>query len=404
MQYTIIGGGVVGLAVANELSKTEGNEVVLLERNKSIKQNENQSTRNSGVVHAGIYYPQSKVPNKAKLCVEGNEMLYQFADEHRVPNKRCGKLVVATNDREIRYIDDVFSVGRDNGVPGLEMIGPEKIREYEPNVTGVQAIYVPTSGIIDSVKLLQALNASATRSDRPSQAIISTGAEVKNIGYENGKFYITTQAETFDSDVVINAAGLYSDDIARMINPDFAHRVSATRGESVYFLKSTREDLSCNGMNVYPAPYGIDLKTGDKAEIPFEEFLTGYNSGALSKTVGMHLTPTFDHNGEISDIVTITPAFVGNVGKDDYSRSREERYFVDGVKGFFPSVGYEDVQAHETGIQARLKGHQDFVIESDKRYDRFINLVGIDSPGLTSSLAIAKYVVCGLLSPAMKGK
>ena len=151
-----------------------------------------------------------------------------------------------------------------------------------------------------------------------------------------------------------------------------------------------------NGMNVYPTPYGFYNDTGERAEVPFDEFQKLLKEGKISKTVGVHLTPTFDLvNGEnvIGNTVTLGPTSTVGKGKEDYGSDLhpEELYFRR-VKDFFPNLKLEDISLHQAGIRAKLKDHYDFVVERDEKYPNCINLVGIDSPGLTSSLAIAKYV------------
>src|SRR4030065_2558765 len=156
VQITIIGSGVVGCAVANELSGKSNQNIAVTEKNNQIN-GENQSSRNSGAIHAGVYYPASKGQLKARLCVEGNEMLYRFCARHNIPHKRTGKLIVATDTLEEEYLKHTYSIAKDNGVPGLEMLDGKEVTWVEPNVRAISALYGPTSGLIEPPSLVNKL-------------------------------------------------------------------------------------------------------------------------------------------------------------------------------------------------------------------------------------------------------
>ncbi len=393
VDLAIIGGGVIGCAIAYELSRTSKKTIVLLERNVQIS-GDNQSSRNSGVIHAGIYYPPEKGPLKAELCVKGNSKLYDFCQEHNVPHRKVGKLVVATNSLEEEYLDDVIRIALQNKVPGTNKISQQEIKQLEPNVKAISAGYFPTSGIVDAINYVKKLASLAKKEG----VIFLTGTEVKNIRPRKNSFEIFSKNPTtqyrFETKMMINAAGLYSDDIARMVNPYFAYSLDPVRGETAKFYKTKRNCLGMNGMNVYPVPYGF-LPSGERLDVTFEEFKRLFEAGRVMKSVGVHLTPTLeeiDGKSQISKTVTIGPAYVGNVSKTDYAPTRDEDYYLTSVQQFFPDLTIEDIALHDTGIRAKLKDHYDFVIEKDSKFPNCCNLVGIDSPGLTSSLAIAEYV------------
>lgn len=392
---TIIGGGVIGCAIAYELSKSLDKEIFLIERNAKII-GDNQSSRNSGVIHAGIYYPKNKEPLKAQFCVEGNRLLYGFCEEFNVPHKKTGKLVVATNKKEEEYLDYVLATALDNNVPGTRRISGEEARAMEPNVNAISAIYVPTSGIVEPTSLVKKLQSLA----EANKAFFVTGNKVININPKEKSFEITTKSgkdtETFDTEILINAAGLYSDEIAKTVSPDSPYEINPVRGESAKFYKTRRENISMNGMNVYPAPYGFYNDTGEKAEVSFREFQRLLKEGKIGRTVGAHLTPTFDLIEErhvVGSTVMIGPLYTAGIGKEDYSSNlHSEEDYLQKIRGFFQNITLEDIMLHQTGIQAKLKNHRDFVVERDQKFPNCINLLGIDSPGLTSSLSIAKYV------------
>ena len=393
VQITIIGGGVIGCAVAYELSRKSNQNIVVIEKNNQIN-GENQSSRNSGVIHAGVYYPKSKGPFKAKMCVEGNEMLYRFCVQHNIPHKKTGKLIVSTDTLEEEYLKDVYVTAEDNGVPGMEMLDGNEVTRFEPNIRAISALYVPTSGIIEPTSLVDKL----FRLAESNGVMFLVGNEIIEIKPEVEGFEVKMKSsagvETFKTGILINAAGLYSDDVARLVNPDSPYRMDPFKGEWGKFYKTKRENIHMNGLNVYPVPFGY-LPDGEKLKLPFREFQEKFSKGEINKSVGVHLSPTFEIRGNeriIGDTVIVGPAYSRPDNREDYSQTREENYYLDMVEPFFPGLKLEDISLHQAGIRAKLKDYYDFVIERDRKYPDFINLVGIDSPGLSASLAIAKYV------------
>jgi len=349
---TIIGGGVIGCAIAYELSSDY--EILLIEKNQIP--GENQSSRNSGVIHAGIYYEPNSL--KAKLCVEGNKMLYDFCEAKGVPHKKTSKLIVATNAEEEKCLENLLERANENGVPGVRLITGTEVRDYEPNVCAHSALYVPTSGIVDSASLVSKFRDLSTEVNFLDKS---------KVVWINGNKITLESGETFETDLIINAAGLYAEDIARLANPQRSYGLTAFRGEAAKFY--TREDTKVS-MNVYPVPRDV------------------VGNGESFQTLGVHLTPTFDLEGELSQTVTIGPYYVVGVKREDYSHKSNEQQFLDAVLPFFPNITLEDISLHQTGIQMKSSDH-DFIIERD---NNIINLIGIDSPGLTSALAIAKHV------------
>jgi len=393
IQTTIIGGGVIGCAVAYELSRNSKRDIAVIEKNSQIK-GENQSSRNSGVIHAGIYYPKSKGPLKSRLCIEGNRMLYEFCRKHDVPYKKTGKLVIASEPLEEEYLEDVYQIAVENNVPDIEMIDSKRAIQLEPNVKAISALYVPTSGIIEATDLVDKLY----RLSEAAGVMFLNGSEAIEVNPENDGFMVKIKSrdeiETFRTINIINASGLYSADLAKMINQDSPYRMDPVKGESAKFYKSSRNNIFMNGLNVYPVPFGY-LPDGERLVVSLNEFQKQFSEGKVNKSVGVHLTPTLEmekNRVKLGDTVTIGPAYSQPEDREDYRPSRGEKYYLDMVKPFFPNLNLDDISLHQTGIRAKLKDHYDFIIEKDKKYPGLINLIGIDSPGLTSSLAIAKYV------------
>lgn len=393
VKITIVGAGVVGCAIAYQLSK-KYDEIFVIEKNPKVTA-ENQSSRNSGVIHAGIYYPKDESPLKAKLSVEGNRMLYDFCQEFDVPCKQTGKLVMATETWQLDYLRDTFQIAQQNHVPGAKIISAEEAKQMEPNVHCIQAAYFPTSGIVEATQLVYRLYTLASQNG----VYFLTQTEVIAVKPKNGYFEIATKSgdriENFETENLINSAGLYSDEIARKINPDCPHEIFPVRGEMAKFYKSKRQEIFHRGMNLYPVPHPLDAN-GKKLVIPYDEFQKLFKAKKVLKTVGVHLTPTFDlidGGYEIGNTVTIGPATKGVSDKEDFTYDLyPPEYYFDLVHSFFPNLKVADISLHQTGIQAKLKNQFDWVIAPDEKYPKCIQLIGIDSPGLTACLVIGRHV------------
>jgi L-2-hydroxyglutarate oxidase LhgO len=391
---TIIGGGVVGCAVARELAASGAGDILVVERNARVL-GDNQSSRNSGVIHAGIYYDRATQPLKARLCVEGNRLLYDFCREFGVPHRRTGKLVVAVEDGEAPYLDEVKSDAQANGVPDVRELEGPQVRALEPNVRAARALHVPTTGLVEPTELV----AELYRQAKERGVLFLTGNRATAVSPSEGYLEVTTRSregsETFATGLLINAAGLYSDEVARMVNPDSPYRIRPIRGEWARFNKGRRPELDVGERSIYPAPYGVDNATGERARVPYPEYRRLLAMGRVTKTIGIHLSPTFDLAGNeyaIGRTVIIGPTYVVGVGKEDYAPTLPAAYYLDKVQPFFPGLRVEDLELHSTGIRAKPEGLTDYVIECDPRHTNCLNLIGIDSPGLTAALAIARYV------------
>ncbi len=374
---TIIGAGVVGTALARELSRA-GEEVVVLEKNPGVTRGENQSSRNSGVIHAGLYYDPETRPLKAALCVRGNERLYRFCENHSVPAKQTGKLVVAVTESQRPILNKYLERARRNRVPA-SLVSASEIREMEPGVNATAGLLLPTSGVIDAAALVQVLYAHA--SGNGAQFVTETeviGIHPASEGLEVRLKYRDGVEDGFLTERLINCAGLYCDDIARMVDPSSLYQVDPLRGEAMKFYQTKRPELRLRGMNVYPTPKQVKTDHG------------------VYFTVGVHLTPTLevDAAGKVSTgpVVTVGPLNRQAGGKEEYGGAyRPRSEFFRQAAPFFPGLREDDLEPCQTGIQARLVDHQDWIIAFSNKEPRCLNLLGIDSPGLTGALAIARH-------------
>jgi glycerol-3-phosphate dehydrogenase len=362
----IIGGGVVGCAVARAVSR-RWSDVFLVEQMPKLGMG--ASTRNSGVIHSGIYYPPGSL--KALLCVAGNRMLSEFCIAHHVPHRNCGKLVVAQDTKQEAGLEQLAANGRANGVTGLRLVDRAAVRAREPHIEAVAALEVPSTGIVSAEDLIKTLARMAT----DQGASLLTRTRVARLDPRADSIAVTLvegdtgqgaepSEETIEARCVINCAGLYADEIAAMLgNRDY--RIYPVRGEYCELVRAKSHLI--NNL-VYPLPHADGL------------------------SLGVHLTRT------LWDTVLVGPTADYVAEKNDYERNRlpiEE--FVRRAKSMLPEIEAADLQLAYSGIRAKLvppgqAGIADFVIARDANVPQAIQLIGIESPGLTSSLAIAEQV------------
>ena len=359
----IIGGGVVGCAVARAVS-ARWQDVFLVEQNPKLGMA--TSTRNSGVVHSGIYYPKNSL--KARHCIEGNRLTYEFCKKHNVPFRHTGKLVVAANAHEEADLAVLKKKGEDNGVEGLRLIGPAEIRKREPHIVGTAAIEVPSTGIVSAEELVHAYARVATGQG----ANIVTRARVVALEPVAGAVRVRlrigdeedVQDETIEARCVINAAGLYSDEIAALLG-NKSWKIYPVRGEYCE-VRGPRASL-INDL-VYPLPHHDGL------------------------SLGVHFTKTLWGTFLLGPTATYVDA------KDNYERGRLPiAAFAESAKTLLPEVEEKDLQLGYSGLRPKLvpptgQGIADFVITRDAKVPQAIQLVGIESPGLTAAPAIAEHV------------
>jgi L-2-hydroxyglutarate oxidase LhgO len=359
---TVIGGGVVGLAVAAELSRSFS-PLYLLERNPRYGQE--TSSRNSEVIHAGIYYITGSL--KARLCVEGNRLLYEICREHDIPHRRITKIITATKTDELPELERIFQLGSANGAE-LRMITADDVHRMEPGITSVGGLYSPSTGIISAHGLMDFF-AHVTRENG---AVIQSQCEVVGIERRSADFALTVrendQLSTFSTERVVNAAGLESDTIAALAGIDIdsaGYRLHWCKGS--YFALPSALSRVVSRL-VYPVP--------------------------LKDSLGVHAV--LDLGGRLKfgpDVEYLSHR------RPEYAVDQAKRHeFAESVRRILPNVNDDDLTADMSGIRPKLQvkgaSPRDFVIadESARGLEGFINLIGIESPGLTASPAIARYV------------
>ncbi len=370
----VIGAGAIGLSIAWELAKL-GRDVIVLEREAHV--GSVQSARNSGVIHAGIYYEPGSW--KARTCK--TEHFYEFCRTYGVPHKQTGNLIVARTMDELEVLGSLERQAALNGVKDCLLLGGAGVRKYEPNIQALAALYDSVSGIVDVAsyvvtlkRLCQGLGVIILTKTNVDRIFLDTFPVVHATEASGNELYIRPK-------ILVNAAGLDAARIARMVNPGNPWNYALTRGEYVSFNMRKRSDLALQGHLIYPIPCVYQGSDGKE-----------YTS------LGIHLTPTFQINGhgeyEVGPTILIGPSAKPVHDALDYEKDRYPiRHFIDRVSQFFSTLQEEDCELSYSGIVARFAApHRDFVIEKDSLFPNCIHLVGIDSPGLTASLAIGEEV------------
>jgi len=350
----IIGGGVVGLSCAYELAQA-GRSAAVLERHARF--GEETSTHNSGVIHAGIYYPTGSW--KARLCVEGREILRERLAQWKIAHTFCGKLILAVEENEIPILEQLERQGRANGVNDLQIVGADEARRREPHINPKAALFSPSTGVFDVAEYLHLLAARA----QAAGSLLVTKAEVVGVEAHPSAVTVRTAARgALSGRRLINAAGLDADRVAALCG-DRRHTIYPCRGEYATVIPSRAHLI--NGL-VYPVPSEIHL--------------------------GVHLTKTA--GGEL----WLGPDAKYIDGKTDYETNRRPAQdFYPEAQRLCPELRREDLRLGPSGIRPKRVGPGqptvDFFIERQPDEPRIIHLIGLESPGLTAAPAIGRLVV-----------
>ena len=360
---TIVGAGVVGLAIAAEIARPDLG-IYVLEKNGTY--GAETSSHNSQVIHSGIHYPEGTL--KALHCVRGNKMLYEICQTCLIEHKKIGKLTVATNDQEMESLKRLMKLGLSNGVPDLRILDERELHELEPRILGQAALLSPSTGIIDVFSLMRSFQTRA----REQGAQIVYRTQVVGIEKTSGGMIISVnngvEPFSFKTRVLVNSAGLFADKIARLAGIDVdeaGYRLHYCKGD--YFQVSGPHAKWASRL-IYPVPKPA--------------------GGGL----GIHVTLDTENRMRLGP----SDYFVERL---DYAvDSSLKEAFCESARRLLPFIEPDDLEPDMAGIRPKLQGpngcFRDFVIqdERDKGLPGLINLVGIESPGLTSSPSIARYV------------
>ena len=384
----VVGGGIVGLATSRELLRRHP-QLKLANVEKEPGYNRHQTGRNSGVIHSGIYYKPGSL--KAKLCVEGRKLAWDYCDAKGIPYKQVGKLIVATEESELGRLQDLYVRGQQNGIENLEVLDGKQIEEREPACRGIRAIFSPVTGIVD----WGLVSESYANDAREAGADMYLGHEV--IGFErtNGVTRLQTSKGTIEAKAVVTCGGLYSDKLAKMTGGAQDPKIVPFRGDYL-ILKPERSHLVRG--NIYPVP---------DPEFPF---------------LGVHFTPRMDGSiwlgpnavlafaregynfwdvnlPELWDAVTYPGFFklatkYWQMGAGEMYRDLVRSAYVQALQRYIPSLTPEDCLPGPSGVRAQAMAVDgslvdDFVFEGE---EGIVHVRNAPSPAATSSLAIGKYI------------
>jgi L-2-hydroxyglutarate oxidase LhgO len=391
----IIGGGIVGLATAMELGERyPALKLLVLEKEEEIARH--QTGHNSGVIHSGIYYRPGSI--KAQTCVTGRKALIDFCDREGIAYDLCGKVIVATSEEEIPRLEELHRRGLANHVQGLEMIGPERLKEIEPHAYGMRALHAPATGIIDFTEVARAY----AKRVRQRGGEIRTSQEVEKILAADGGLVLETSSAEFRAKHLINCAGLFSDRVARMASGDTRGateselRIIPFRGE-YYTIAPERRDL-VRGL-IYPVPdprfpfLGVhftrtihgEVEAGPNAVLALAR--EGYRKSAFNAA---HAWEIFSFRGFWS-----MAGKYWRTGFEEMYRSFSKAAFVRALQRLLPDIRSEDLAPGGAGVRAQAVTAagvllDDFCITQSARA---IHVLNAPSPGATSSIAIGRAIV-----------
>ncbi len=388
-EIIIIGGGIVGLATAHAIChRYPDAHITVLEKEKTLAFH--QTGRNSGVLHSGIYYKPNSL--KAINCRTGKQMMEDFCRENGIDFKLVGKVIVATDERELPAMKALYERGQANGV-ACEVIGRERLLELEPHVlNGIQAIHVPEAGIVDYVQVCGRL-ASLLR--EVGHAIV-TDAEVKDIVEQNNSLTLVTSAGEFSADYLVNCAGLHSDKVTRMSAGQAPAMIIPFRGE--YFELKPEAWHLCNAL-IYPVPDPNFPFLG----VHFTRMISGGvecgpNAVLAFAREGYHLTDV--NAGELWETLSY-PGFrklagrYWKMGLGEMWRSASKAAFVKALQRLIPDIRIEYLEEAPAGIRAQALAADGALLDDFAFHEsaRIVNVINAPSPAATSALSIAESVV-----------
>ena len=384
----IVGGGIVGLATAYHLTeKYPDKKILVLEKEDEVAHH--QTGNNSGVIHSGLYYKPGSL--KAKNCIDGYHMMIQFCDEHKIPYDLCGKVVVATDKSELGRLRDLFDRGRENGLEGLEMLDQARLKEIEPHLAGLQGIRVPQTGIVSYKQVCQKLAEIITQ--RGGEIHLNTLVQSMKETADNVQ--ITTSTISVECQLIINCAGLYSDEVAKMHLGKLDTRIIPFRGE---YFELTAEAEHLVKHLIYPVPdpnfpflgvhftrmIGGGIEAGPNAVFAFKKegyLRTDFN---FKEFFGSLLWPGFQK----------VMLKYWKTGLGEMYRSFSKKAFTKALQRLIPEVQEEHLVPAPAGVRAQACDRtggllDDFKIIHEKRA---IHVINAPSPAATSSLSIGKTI------------
>jgi (S)-2-hydroxyglutarate dehydrogenase len=383
----IIGGGIVGLATAMALKTGSPASLAILEAEDRLAQH--QTGHNSGVIHSGLYYKPGSL--KARNCVTGREAMYRFCQEHGIAHERCGKVVVATDPRELPALDELERRGRANGLQGLRRLGPEAIHEYEPHTSGIAGLLVPETGIVDYKQVAQ-IYADIIRKEGGE---IRTRAQVHGCRRYADALVLETSRGAVQCRYLVNCGGLHADEVARLCGVDPQLQIIPFRGE-YYELVPDRQYLVRN--LIYPVPdprfpfLGVHftrmihggVEAGPNAVLAFKREGYGWEDVSAKDTLKMLVYPGFWR----------MVATYWKTGLGEMYRSLSQEAFVKALQKLVPELRIQDVRRAGSGVRAQAVAPDGALVDDFRivETERMVHVLNAPSPGATASISIGKAI------------
>ncbi len=386
----VVGAGIVGLAVARELLRRDPKlQLGVLDKEPSIGQH--QTGHNSGVLHSGIYYAPGSL--KAKLCVQGQRELYSYCEQKGIPTDRCGKVIVASDDSEVPRLEDLMQRGTANGVQGLEMIGPEQLKDLEPHCVGVKALWSPNTGIVDYSRVARAYADDIRESDGE----VLPGYAVNKFSERPARVVLETSAGEVEAKHVVACAGLHADRVARMTGAPRDPRIVPFRGD-YWVLRPDRSYLSRN--LIYPVP---------DPSFPFlgVHFTRRLDDGSV--WLGPNAVLAFAREGyrrldfrprDLAEALTYSgfQKLAGKfwqTGMTEMVRDFSKQAFLKSLQVYIPELEMSDLLPGPSGVRAQALGPDGALVDDfvfNTQGNRIVHVRNAPSPGATSSLAIGRMI------------
>ena len=385
----IVGGGIIGLSTAMQLlQRSPDLNIAVVEKEERLAQH--QTGHNSGVIHSGIYYRPGSW--KSRFCVGGKNRLLAFCDENEIEYDPCGKVIVATDESELGRLQDLYERGVANGVPDLEVVGPERLAEIEPHTAGVRALWAPHTGIVDYVRVA---NAYAGKFQSAGGDIF-TGAAVIGARQDGAGAVLETERGALQAKHIINCGGLYADRLARLMGEDTDVRIIPFRGE--YYKLTPHSHHLVKGL-IYPVPdprfpfLGVHytrnihgyVEAGPNAVLAWAR--EGYRKSDISigETLGALAFPGFWK----------MTAKHWRTGMQEMRRSYRKPVFVHDLQKLIPEIQAGDLEPGGSGVRAQAVASNGAILDDFHilRGRRALHVLNAPSPGATSSLAIGEYLV-----------
>ena len=385
----VIGGGIVGLSLAMQVSERfPGLRVVVLEKEAGVAQH--QTGHNSGVIHSGVYYKEGSL--KARLCVAGAREMVEFCSRHGIPHEVCGKLIVAVNSEEAARLDELLARGVANGLVGLRLLSREEMLEIEPHVGGVRALHVPSTGITDYAMVTA----------KYAEIAVGCGAEVKTnagvVGFDRSQsaVVVKTRAGEFSARYVVNCAGLYSDRVARMAGDDPGMILIPFRGE--YYDLAAARQWWVRGL-IYPVPDPRYPFLG----VHFTRRIHGHVDAGPNAVLAFRREGYRFRDFDLGETMEV----IGDAGframarrhwkngLAEFRRSLRKREFVQSCQRLVPEVRMEDMTPGGSGVRAQAVA-ADGALVDDFRFvgrERFLHVLNVPSPAATASLPIGREIL-----------